>query len=206
MNAADDDNIFADCEDRLFSSAESEYEQQRRKELERAACKVERKRLMVSSDRYLDTLKRMQEVASETETKIAGLFGTVYERLRKTAGDIEDEAEKSLRSVKKHALRTEKLVKLTSRQHRFRFATLLASAFLCGVMVTVFVYHAFIIGIMNKYLHHTIEVMAQQEILQARKEADQILRNANIKADGILQNAEAHAANKNMILQEGGKK
>lgn len=70
--------------------------------------------------------------------------------------------------------------------------------------MTVFVYHAFIIGIMNKYLHHTIEVMAQTEINNAKREADLILRNANIKADGILKNADFFANKNNGKSLEGG--
>ena len=53
--------------------------------------------------------------------------------------------------------------------------------------MTTLVYHAFINGIMNNYLHRTIRIMARTEIEEARKEADMILQNANIKADAILQ-------------------
>ena len=64
---------------------------------------------------------------------------------------------------------------------------LIVAAFCSGVLMTTLVYHAFINGIMNNYLHRTIRIMARTEIEEARKEADMILQNANIKADAILQ-------------------
>ena len=191
------ENIFEGCEDSLFAQAEADYERQRKEVLDSAACKLERKKLLISSDRYLDTLEQMREKAAETESQISSMFDSVSQRLQVDASEIQSHADKALRVIKKQSARTEKIVKLTSRQQRLRFASLLAAAFLGGIVMTVFVYHAFIIGIMNKYLHHTIEIMAQQEIDQARKEADQILRNANIKADGILKSANSFIGDEN---------
>ena len=191
------ENIFDGCEDSLFAQAEADYERERKNELDKAACRVERKKLMVSSDRYLDTLELMRKEAESTETQIAQLFDSVSEKLGGNVTEIQAHADRAVRCIRKQAARTEKILRLTSRQQRLRFASLLAAAFLGGIVMTVFVYHAFIIGIMNKYLHHTIEIMAQQEIDQARKEADQILRSANIKADGILKSANSFIDSEN---------
>lgn len=201
------DNVFNGCEDSFFAKAVADWEKERNVALEKAACKLEKKKLMIASDRYLDTLELMQTKAGETEMKISGMFEEVKKNVIDDAAEIEMEAEKCLRAIKRQSSRTEKIVKLTSREQRVKLVTLLASAFLGGIVLTVFVYHAFIIGIMNKYLHHTIEVMAQAEINEAKREAELILRNANIKADGILKNADSFAGSKNdKSLETGGKK
>jgi len=204
---AETENVFNGCEDNFFAKAEADYEKERNLALEKAACKLEKKKLMIASDRYLDTLETMQNKALETEQKISGMLTCVIQRLNEDADEIEKQADKALRSIKKQSVRAEKIVRLTSKEHRVKLITLLASAFFGGIVLTVFVYHAFIIGIMNKYLHHTIEVMAQTEINEAKKEAELILRNANIKADGILKNADSFAGAKNdKSLENGDKK
>lgn len=201
-----DGNVFSGCEDNFFAQAESDYERQRKEIISKASCSLEKKRLFVSSDRYLNTLDQMQVKAGEAEQKISGMFDRVLGSLSADADEIQRQADRALRVIKKQALRTEKIVRLTSKEHRVKFVTLIASAFFGGIVMTVFVYHAFITGIMNRYLHHTIEVMAQTEINEAKKEADLILRNANIKADGILRNADSFAnKNNDSSLETGGK-
>ncbi len=196
-----EENIFEGCEDNYF--AEADYENEL-KIAQKKSINNERQQLMVLSERYLDTLAKMQVQADETEQKISGIFAAVSQELSKNADEIQKQAERALQTIKKQSLHTEKIVRITSREHRLKFFTLLAVAFFGGIVMTVFVYHAFIIGIMNKYLHHTIEVMAQTEINNAKREADLILRNANIKADGILKNADFFANKNNGKSLEGG--
>lgn len=205
-DTSNNENIFAGLEDKLFKQAEIDYEQERKKLLDNAACRIERKRLMVSSDRYLATLEQMQKKAEEAESKVSSAFEDSSRKFCSYSADIQKEAERALSVIKRQAAHTEKIVKITSREHRMKFVTLLAAAFFGGIVMTVFVYHAFIIGIMNRYLHHTIELMAQEEISEARREAETILRNANIKADGILKNADSFASKDKDQNLKGDKK
>lgn len=111
----------------------------------------------------------------------------ISSQINKDLEALEKNITKTFDRIKFEATVTAKIIKLTSRNNAKQFLALLVAAFCGGVLMTTLVYHAFINGIMNNYLHRTIRIMARTEIDEARKEADMILQNANIKADAILQ-------------------
>lgn len=198
------DNSFDGCEDQLFAVAADEYIKQRNEAINKAACKLEKRKILISSDRYIETLKQMSNLSQSTTTQIGQMYNSILNNIKISLPELESSVAKSFDSIKKQASISEKIIKLTSRQNKVKLFSLLISSFIGGVIITVFIYHSFIIGIMNKYLHHTIEIMAQQEIIEAQKEAELILRNANIKADGILNNAKTFvgAEDKNNSLRK----
>lgn len=65
--------------------------------------------------------------------------------------------------------------------------------FLSGVLITCGLYNVLLTNIMNSYLHKTVEKLAEKPVRQAEKEAEIIIRNANIKADGMLKNIKSYS-------------
>ena len=111
----------------------------------------------------------------------------ISSQINKDLEALEKNITKTFDRIKFEATVTAKIIKLTSRNSTKQFIALIVAAFFIVLLMTTLVYHAFINGIMNNYLHRTIRIMARTEIEEARKEADMILQNANIKADAILQ-------------------
>ena len=65
--------------------------------------------------------------------------------------------------------------------------------FLSGVLITCGLYNVLLTNIMNSYLHKTVEKLAEKPVRQAEREAEIIIRNANIKADGMLKNIKSYS-------------
>lgn len=196
-----EENEFDIYEDKLLKKLTVEYEQKEREAVRNAAVSKD-SRMFISSDRYFEMLSRMNREAEKTAENTENIFSSACKKTKEYEEEIQNSSLKIVEVVKKESENARKLIKITSKQSRRKFITMIVGSFSLGVFLTVFIYHAFIIGIMNRYLNRTISIMAEKQLTEARSEAQKIISNANIKADSLLQGTKEYSENNK---QENGK-
>lgn len=128
-------------------------------------------------EKYLESLETISNLASKTSRSVSHSLDILTENL-----EIKVQKIKLLSSQAVYAIQE------ISIQTKVKIIAFGASMFLLGALFTSLLYNVFVTNVMNKYLYKTIEKLSEKPVNEAKKEAERILTEANIKADGMLKN------------------
>ncbi len=132
--------------------------------------------------KYAENLSLITKTAERTARNINYSLDILVENLEAKVQKIKLMSSQAVYAISEISVRT-----------KLKIITFGAGMFFAGVFTTCGLYNIFIDNVMNRYLHKTIETLAEKPVKEARLKAEKIVRDANIKADGMLKNARKYS-------------
>lgn len=132
--------------------------------------------------KYAENLALMSRNAERTAKNINYSLDILVENLEAKVQKIKLMSSQAVYAISEISVRT-----------KLKIITFGAGMFFAGVFTTCGLYNIFVDNIMNRYLHKTIETLAEKPVKEAQLKAEKIVRDANIKADGMLKNARKYS-------------
>lgn len=128
------------------------------------------------------TLTELSDAVSRTSRNVNYSLNILVENLEHKVQRIKLLSSQAVYSIQEISLHT-----------KMKLIVFGGTMFLSGVLITCGLYNVLLTNIMNSYLHKTVEKLAEKPVRQAEREAEIIIRNANIKADGMLKNIKSYS-------------
>ncbi len=132
--------------------------------------------------KYAENLSLITKTAERTARNINYSLDILVENLEAKVQKIKLMSSQAVYAISEISVRT-----------KLKIITFGAGMFFAGVFTTCGLYNIFIDNVMNRYLHKTIETLAEKPVKEARLKAEKIVRDANIKADGMLKNVRKYS-------------
>lgn len=133
-------------------------------------------------EKYSETLQDLSKTAERTSKNINYSLEILVDNLETKVQKIKLMSNQAVYAIQEISVKT-----------KLKIIVFGVGMFFAGVFTTCGLYNIFVDNIMNRYLHKTIEVLAEKPVKEAKIKADKIVRDANIKADGMLKNAKKYA-------------
>lgn len=132
--------------------------------------------------KYAESLSALNRTAERTAKNINYSLDILVENLETKVQKIKLMSSQAVYAISEISVRT-----------KLKIITFGAGMFFAGVFTTCGLYNIFVDNVMNRYLHKTIETLAEKPVKEAQLKAEKIVRDANIKADGMLKNARKYS-------------
>lgn len=132
--------------------------------------------------KYTEKLETLSRIAESTSRNINYSLDILVENLETKVQKIKLMSSQAVYAISEISIRT-----------KLKIITFGVGMFFAGVFTTCGLYNIFVDNVMNRYLHKTIETLAEKPVQEARIKAEKIVRDANIKADGMLKNARKYS-------------
>lgn len=132
--------------------------------------------------KYTEKLETLSRTAESTSRNINYSLDILVENLETKVQKIKLMSSQAVYAISEISIRT-----------KLKIITFGVGMFFAGVFTTCGLYNIFVDNVMNRYLHKTIETLAEKPVQEARIKAEKIVRDANIKADGMLKNARKYS-------------
>lgn len=132
--------------------------------------------------KYAENLASLNRTAERTARNINYSLDILVENLEVKVQKIKLMSSQAVYAISEISVRT-----------KLKIITFGAGMFFAGVFTTCGLYNIFVDNVMNRYLHKTIETLAEKPVKEAQLKAEKIVRDANIKADGMLKNARKYS-------------
>lgn len=133
-------------------------------------------------EKYTETLTSLSKTADRTSKSINYSLDILVENLETKVQKIKLMSNQAVYAIQEISIRT-----------KLKIIVFGVGMFFAGVFTTCGLYNIFVDNIMNRYLHKTIETLAEKPVREAKIKAEKIVRDANIKADGMLKNVKKYS-------------
>ncbi len=133
-------------------------------------------------EKYSETLQDLSKTAERTSKNINYSLEILVDNLETKVQKIKLMSNQAVYAIQEISVKT-----------KLKIIVFGVGMFFAGVFTTCGLYNIFVDNIMNRYLHKTIETLAEKPVKEAKIKAAKIVRDANIKADGMLKEAKKYS-------------